>query len=124
MPDVNVPEATVSRADAPDVDAPNADVPNADVPNADVPGGGGSRPAELQALPYDGVRSVAVGSVVWLVALLVMIPFADDLRDDGRLWWIATAAVGFGLGLAGLWIVIRRRDRLRAAEEQAEAGAG
>ncbi|CUU57192.1 Protein of unknown function (DUF2530) [Parafrankia irregularis] len=108
-----MPEATVSHADAPDVDAPNAD----------VPGGGGSRPAELQALPYDGVRSVAVGSVVWLVALLVMIPFADDLRDDGRLWWIATAAVGFGLGLAGLWIVIRRRDRLRAAEERSEAEA-
>ncbi|MBE3204224.1 DUF2530 domain-containing protein [Frankia sp. CH37] len=77
----------------------------------------------MQALPYDGVRSVAVGSVVWLVALLVMIPFADDLRDDGRLWWIATAAVGFGLGLAGLWIVIRRRDRLRAAEERSEAEA-
>ncbi|WP_035752302.1 DUF2530 domain-containing protein [Parafrankia discariae] len=71
--------------------------------------------AELRPLPYDGVRSVAVGTVLWLIALLVMIPFADDLRADGRLWWIATAAVGFGLGLMGLWVVVRRRNRLRAA---------
>ncbi|ABW16532.1 conserved hypothetical protein [Parafrankia sp. EAN1pec] len=69
---------------------------------------------ELRPLPYDGVRSVAVGTVVWLIALLVMIPFADDLRADGRLWWIATAAVGFVLGLMGLWVVVRRRNRLRA----------
>ncbi|CAI7980177.1 MULTISPECIES: DUF2530 domain-containing protein [Parafrankia] len=69
---------------------------------------------ELRPLPYDGVRSVAVGTVMWLIALLVMIPFADDLRADGRLWWIATAAVGFVLGLMGLWVVVRRRNRLRA----------
>ncbi|MCK9930983.1 DUF2530 domain-containing protein [Frankia sp. Mgl5] len=68
---------------------------------------------ELRPLPYDGVRSVAVGTVMWLIALLVMIPFADDLRADGRLWWIATAAVGFVLGLMGLWVVVRRRNRLR-----------
>jgi len=71
---------------------------------------------EVQPLPYDGVASVAVGTLLWLVALLVMLPFTDDLRADGRLWWVATAAVGFGLGLAGLWIVVRRRGRLRAAE--------
>jgi hypothetical protein len=68
---------------------------------------------EVEPLPYDGVASVAVGTALWFVALVVMLPFADGLRDDGRLWWIATAAVGFGLGVIGLWIVIRRRHRLR-----------
>ncbi|MCK9903373.1 DUF2530 domain-containing protein [Parafrankia colletiae] len=82
-----------------------------------LPDAASPRPEELRPLPYDGVRSVAVGTVVWLVALLVMLPFTDDLRADGRLWWIATAAVGFGLGLPGLWVVVRRRRRLREAGE-------
>lgn len=75
-----------------------------------------AEPGDLAPLPYDGVASVAVGTVLWLVALVAMLPFTDDLRRDGRLWWIATAACGFVLGLVGLWIVVRRRNRLRAAE--------
>ncbi|ADP85052.1 DUF2530 domain-containing protein [Pseudofrankia inefficax] len=75
------------------------------------PGGGGLAP-----LPYDGVGSVAVGTVVWLIALIVMIAMAGTLRHDGHLWWLATAACGFGLGLVGLFIVIRRRNRIRRGE--------
>jgi hypothetical protein len=45
-----------------------------------------------------------------------MIPFAGDLRHDGHLWWLATAACGFGLGLLGLVIVIRRRNRIRRGD--------
>ena len=80
---------------------------------------GGPRPdgpttgTGLAPLPYDGVGSVAVGTVLWLIALIVMIPFVSQLRSDGRLWWLATAACGVGLGLLGLVIVIRRRNRLR-----------
>ncbi len=89
--------------------------------NSDPAGGvaGGSAstdPPALQPLPYDGVVSVAVGTVLWAVAALVMLVFLDDLRDDGHLWWLATAICGFGLGLAGLWIVIRRRNRLRGRQ--------
>lgn len=76
------------------------------------PRGDGSRP-ELEPLPYDGVLSVTVGTIVWLVALVVMLPFASDLNDSGHLWWVATAAVGFGLGLLGVWTTSRRRARLR-----------
>ncbi|OHV35047.1 DUF2530 domain-containing protein [Pseudofrankia sp. EUN1h] len=68
-------------------------------------------------MPQDGVVPVAVGTMVWLVALIVMLPFTGDLRADGHLWWLATAACGFGLGLLGLVIVIRRRNRLRDARE-------
>ncbi|THJ71874.1 DUF2530 domain-containing protein [Candidatus Frankia alpina] len=86
--------------------------PAAGVAAGPVPTG----PPPLQPLPYDGVVSVAVGTVLWAVAALVELVFLDDLRDDGHLWWLATAICGFGLGLAGLWIVIRRRNRLRAGQ--------
>ncbi|MCK9895105.1 DUF2530 domain-containing protein [Frankia sp. AgB32] len=66
-----------------------------------------------EPLPYDGVASVAVGTVLWALAAVVMLFFLDDLRDDGHLWWLATAICGFVLGLAGLWIVVRRPSRLR-----------
>jgi hypothetical protein len=69
-----------------------------------------------EPLPNDGVASVAVGTALWAVAALVMLFFLDDLRGDGRLWWLATAICGFVLGLAGLWIVVRRRNRLRSAQ--------
>ncbi len=68
---------------------------------------------ELEPLPYDGVASVTVGTVLWLVALVVMLPFWNDLRAHGHLWWIATAAIGTGLGLLGIAVTTRRRDRLR-----------
>ncbi len=64
-------------------------------------------------LPYDGVRTVTVGTIVWLVALIVLLPFWTRLNDDGHLWWIATAAIGFGLGVLGVWYCRRRSVRLR-----------
>ncbi|MBL7491459.1 DUF2530 domain-containing protein [Frankia sp. AgB1.9] len=81
------------------------------VTDGGAPAGGGLAP-----LPYDGVGSVAVGTVLWLIALIVMIAMVGTLRHDGHLWWLATAACGFGLGLVGLFIVIRRRDRIRRGE--------
>ncbi|MCM3887073.1 DUF2530 domain-containing protein [Frankia sp. R82] len=68
-----------------------------------------------EALPYDGVASVAAGTVLWAIAAVIGLIIVGDLRDDGHLWWLATALCGFGLGLLGLWVVIRRRNRLRSA---------
>ena len=65
-------------------------------------------------LPFDGVRTVTIGTVVWFVAFVVMLPFWSRLEDDGRLWWIATAAVGAGLGCLGIVYCRRRSTRLRA----------
>ena len=64
-------------------------------------------------LPYDGVLTVTVGTGLWLIALIVMLPFWSQLDRDGHLWWIATAAAGFGLGLLGIYYCRRRSVRLR-----------
>jgi hypothetical protein len=92
--------------------------PSASPATSDAPGGAGDTASqaareEIEPLPYDGVASVAVGTLLWLVALVSMIPFKGDLEAAGRLWWLATAAVGFGFGLLGLLVVTRRRARLR-----------
>jgi hypothetical protein len=64
-------------------------------------------------LPYDGVASVTAGTLLWLIALIVLLPFWGELRADGHLWWIATAALGTLLGLLGIWVTSRRRARIR-----------
>ena len=60
-------------------------------------------------LDVDGVRTVGVGVVAFLVAFLALLPFAGRLADAGRLWWLWTCLAGFGLGLAGLQYCRRRR---------------
>lgn len=68
-----------------------------------------------EPLPDDGVRTVLVGTILWAVALVALLPFAGKLEDDGRLWWIATCAVAAGLGLVGLLYCKRRADKLHRA---------
>ena len=63
-------------------------------------------------LPFDGVRTITIGTLLWLVALVALLPFWDDLKQDGHLWFIATAAVGTGLGFIGIGYCWRRARRL------------
>lgn len=70
--------------------------------------------AEVEPLDVDGVRTMQVGSALWLLAILVLLPFADRLRDAGRGWWIVTAVVGLALGLLGWEYCRRRRSALLA----------
>lgn len=72
-----------------------------------------SRKPDPAPLPYDGVLTVTIGTGLWLVALIVLLPFWSHLRRDGHLWWIAAAAVGFGLGLLGIAYCRRRAASLR-----------
>jgi len=72
-----------------------------------------SRRPDPPPLPYDGVLTVTVGTGLWLVALIVLLPFWSHLQRDGHLWWIATAATGFGLGLVGIYYCRRRSAALR-----------
>jgi hypothetical protein len=59
----------------------------------------------------DGVRAVEVGTVIWLVAFVGMLPFYGRLQDDGHAWWLWTCLAGFGLGALGIEYCRRRRAR-------------
>lgn len=69
-------------------------------------------------LRTDDVRTVAVGTVLWAVALVALLPFWSRLEDAGRLWWVGACASGFALGLVGL-AYTRRRAAAIARDEAA-----
>jgi hypothetical protein len=79
-------------------------------PHVEPPADASSRRAE--PLDVDGVRTATVGTVVWAVAFVVLLPFSGRLADDGHTWWLWTCAVGAALGLLAIRITSRRRDRL------------
>jgi hypothetical protein len=66
---------------------------------------------EVEPLDVDGTRTVAVGTVLWLVAFVLLLPFYGRLADDGRTWWLWTCLAGFGLGVIGWDYCRRRRNR-------------
>ena len=70
-------------------------------------------------LDNDGVKVVSLGTALWGVALVVLLLLRDELRDDGREWWIWTCVAGFLLGLAGVWYCRRRRESIRRGEPTA-----
>jgi hypothetical protein len=70
--------------------------------------------APVTPLDVTGVRTVAVGTLVWAIAFLALLPFYGTLRDQDRIWWLWTCLAGVGLGLLGLEYCRRRRDRLAA----------
>ncbi len=79
--------------------------------------------AAPQALDVDGIAVVSLGTVLWGIALVVAIAVHGRLERHGHLWWVAAAAVGFGLGLLGVAYCTRRRRRLGAVDGRpAEAG--
>ena len=69
--------------------------------------------ADVEPLDVTGVRTVTVGTVLFLVAGLALLPFHDRLEADDRQWWLWTCAVGFGLGLFGCFYTRRRARRHR-----------
>lgn len=65
--------------------------------------------ADVEPLDVDGTRTVAVGSALWLVAFVGLLPFYGRLNDSGRGWWLWTCLAGLALGLFGLEYCKRRR---------------
>jgi hypothetical protein len=59
------------------------------------------------------VRTMTVGTIIWGVLAIALLPFLGTLEDDGRTWWLWTAVAGFGLGLIGIEYCRRRRNALR-----------
>lgn len=68
-------------------------------------------------LETDDVRTVALGTAAWAVALVVLVVLrvSDAVRVEG--WWIGMCAWGAGLGLVG----VRYCQRRRAAIERDKA---
>ena len=67
--------------------------------------------ADVPPLDVDGVRAVEIGTLIWLIAFVGMLPFYGRLKDDGRAWWLWTCLAGFGLGALGVEYCRRRRAR-------------
>ena len=74
--------------------------------------------ANVEPLDVDGVRTVEVGTVLWLIGFVGLLPFYGALAESGRTWWLWTCLAGFSLGLFGLDHT-RRRRRARAEREPA-----
>jgi hypothetical protein len=79
--------------------------------------------AEVEPLDVDGVRTVAIGSIAWIVAFVAMLPFIGTLKDNDRLSWLWICIAGFGLGLIGLEYCRRRRNLLASEPGRRSAAA-
>ncbi|MDT9594287.1 DUF2530 domain-containing protein [Nocardioides zeae] len=79
--------------------------------------------ADVEPLDVDGVHTVVVGSIVWAVAFVALLPFYSRLTELGLEWVLWTCLAGLGLGLLGLEYC-RRRRRARAAAHEGEDDQG
>ena len=78
---------------------------------------GSNWPEEVKPLDVDGVGAIATGTVLWLIALIALVIFRNDLAANESEWWMWVAATGAVLGLPGLWYTRRRRAVYRRAQE-------
>ena len=67
----------------------------------------------LRESDEDAILPVAIGTVVWLVALVVLVVMRPTLDENGMSWWIGVAAVGAVSGLLGLVLLRWRKGRAR-----------
>ncbi|MFT4188693.1 MAG: DUF2530 domain-containing protein [Aeromicrobium sp.] len=70
------------------------------------------RMAEVEPMDVDGVRTMVVGTILWAVLAVALIPFLGTLRENHRDWWFWVAVAGFGLGSIGIEYCRRRRRAL------------
>ena len=77
--------------------------------------------APVEPMDLDGIRTLQIGTLAWLVGFLALLPFYNSLADDGRAWWLWTCLTGFGFGLFG-YEYCRRRKAARAARAEDEPG--
>ena len=93
------------------------DEPEAQPRDVQALGQGSHAVAEVRPLDVSGVRTVTVGTVLFLVAGLVLVLFFREwMEDTDREWWLWTCAAGFGLGIFG-YDHCRRRARHHSQPE-------
>ena len=79
--------------------------------------------APVEPLDVDGVRTVGVGTAVFFLAFLALLPFYSRLREAGHTWWLWMCLTGAGLGLLGLEYCRRRRRYRTAGRDRTGAAA-
>ena len=65
--------------------------------------------APVEPLDVDGVRTVQVGTALFLLGFLGLLPFYGPLEEAGRTWLLWMCLTGVGLGLLGIEYCKRRR---------------
>lgn len=79
-------------------------------------------PGSVEPVADDGVAAVAVGTVLWGVALVIAIVLRDRLADAGHLWVLWTCVAGLVVGgITGA--IVWRRHLVYRAHRQALAEA-
>ena len=69
---------------------------------------------QVEPLDVDGVGVITVGTVLWAVAFVALLPFAPHLVHSGHGWWLGMCGTGALLGCYGIRYARRRRARLRS----------
>jgi hypothetical protein len=70
--------------------------------------------APVPAMDADGVVVVAVGTILFAVASVVLAIFYSALARAGEGWWLWVGIGGLALGLFGIWYCLNRQRRRRA----------
>ncbi len=70
--------------------------------------------ADVAPLDVTGVRTIGVGTLLFGLAFVMLLPFYGQLQDAGRGWWLWTCLTGFGLGAFGFDFCRRRARHLRS----------
>lgn len=79
------------------------------------PDGQPAAPRPIEPLDVDGVAVIAVGVLLWAVALVVLAITGVRFSSDNG-WWLWTCIAGMGVGSLMLIYARRRRAAYRAAE--------
>lgn len=75
-----------------------------------------------EVLESDYRVPTALGTLAWLVALLVLLALGERLPEEER-WWIGVCLTGIALGVFGYFYIPRLlRKRAEAEERNVETG--
>jgi hypothetical protein len=77
---------------------------------------------ELEPMEVDLAKIVLIGTVLFAIAAVILLPMHGSLSADGHGRWPWVAVSGAGLGLLGLYY-LTRRDRAIARSARATAAA-
>ncbi len=69
----------------------------------------------LRSRDDDGVAAIAIGTVLWIVALVAVLVWGSTWGVDTERWTLV-CAIGALLGIPGLALVLGRRHRRRSRQ--------